>query len=202
MTEQNRRRAADSGDKLPRLGNRLTKYLAGALLRLFGWRIEADVPNLPKFVLVGAPHTSNWDFLLAMATVTALGVRISWMGKESMFRGLPGRLFRGLGGVPIRRDTSNGVVEQTIQTFNARDRFVIALMPEGTRKGVREWKRGFYHIAQGAGVPMVMVRFDYGRKRMVVGPTVFPSDDLAADIAKIKAIFEGVRGRHPTPSAI
>lgn len=202
MTGRNQRRQADIGDQLPRLGNQFTRALSGALLRLFGWRLEADVPNLAKFVLVGAPHTSNWDFVLAMATVMALGVRISWMGKESMFRGLPGQLFRRLGGVPIRRDTSSGVVEQTIHSFDARDRFVIALMPEGTRKGVLEWKSGFYHIARGAGVPLVMVRFDYGRKRMSVGPTIFPSGDFAADMAKIKACFEGVVGRHPAPSTV
>jgi len=165
---------------------------------MFGWHIEADIPDLPKFVLVGAPHTSNWDFVLTMTTLFALSVKISWMGKQSLFRWPFKSLMEWLGGVPIERSIqSDGIVNQTIEAFNSRDKFVIAIMPEGTRDMAHRWKTGFYHIAQGAKVPIVLVRFDYGRKVMGVGPTIEPSADITADMAQIQSQFSGIEGKNP-----
>ena len=195
--EQLREAMAARGDAVPKRGNRLVQTGTLLAMAVFGWRIEASVPNLPKFVLVGAPHTSNWDFVLAMLTVLALGIRISWMGKHTLFRPPFGWFYTWLGGVPIERDSKSGIVEQIIETFKKRDRFIIGVTPEGTRKKVKEWKTGFYHIAEGAKVPLVMVRFDYGRRVMAVGPTFEPSGDLDGDLTKIKALFEGVQGRFP-----
>ena len=187
------------GDALPKRGNRISQFVARGLMSLFGWRIEADVPNLPKFVLVGAPHTSNYDFLLTLATFFSLSVKISWMGKRSLFRWPIGGFMKWTGGVPVDRSSKHGsVVEQTVEAFDSRDKFIIAIMPEGTRSKVREWKTGFYHIAQGAKVPIVLVRFDYGRKVMGVGPTFEPSGDVTADIAKIQAVYTNIKGRHPS----
>ena len=184
-------------DSLPRRGNRYSQWIARYLMSLFGWRIEVDAPDLPKLVLVGAPHTSNWDFVLTLATFFALSVRISWMAKHTFFRWpLKGPL-EWLGGVPIDRTIRDGgVVSQTVEAFNEREKFVIAIMPEGTRTKVYQWKTGFYHIAQGANVPIVLIRFDYGRKVMGVGPTIEPSGDVAADMAKIQAIFAPIRGKN------
>jgi 1-acyl-sn-glycerol-3-phosphate acyltransferase len=166
-------------------------------MSLFGWRIEADIPNLPKFVLVGAPHTSNWDFILTMATQFALSVQISWMAKRSLFRWPFKGIMEWLGGVPIDRAAQGGgIVDQTVEVFNNRDKFVIAIMPEATRSKAHQWKTGFYHIAEGAKVPMVMVRFDYGRKVMGVGPTLEPSGDMTADIAQIQSIYSGIEGKN------
>lgn len=183
---------------VPKRGNRFTKFLGQWLLSLFGWRIEANIPNEPKMVLVGAPHTSNVDFLLTMATMYALGVKISWMAKSDLFRWPVAGLLRWLGGVPVvRGESREGLVEQTVAAFTARDQFMIAIMPEGTRSKVGEWKTGFYRIAQGAGVPILLVKFDYGRKIMGIGPTFIPTDDLAGGMSEIKACYEGITGRHP-----
>jgi len=187
------------GDALPRRGNRLSQQIARFLMSLFGWRIEIDgVPNLPKFILVGAPHTSNWDFVLTLTTFFALSVRISWMAKHTFFRWPFMGLLAWLGGVPVNRaNQANGIVSQTVEAFNSREKFLIAVMPEGTRSKVRRWKTGFYHIAQGANVPIVLVRFDYGRKVMGIGPAFEPSGDMAADMARIQSIFAVIRGKNP-----
>ena len=189
------------GNAIPRRGNRISQFIALTLLSLFGWRIEANIPNQPKFVLVGAPHTSNWDFILTMATQYALSVKISWMAKHSLFRWPFKGLMTWLGGVPVDRENQgSGLVNQTVDVFNKREKFVIAIMPEGTRSLAREWKTGFYRIAQEAKVPIVAVRFDYGRKVMGIGPTVEPSDDMEADMHAIKSIFTGIQGKHPDRS--
>jgi 1-acyl-sn-glycerol-3-phosphate acyltransferase len=169
------------------------------MLSVAGWHIEfEDVPNVPKIILVGAPHTSNWDFVLTLTTFFALSVKISWMAKHTFFRWPFKGLLAWLGGVPVdRTNRDDGIVNQTIEAFNSRDKFVIAIMPEGTRSRVRRWKTGFYHIAQGAKVPMVLVRFDYGRKVMGIGPTIEPSGDIEADMAHIKSIFATIKGRNP-----
>jgi 1-acyl-sn-glycerol-3-phosphate acyltransferase len=190
------------GDALPRRGNRLTQLIAQSLMSLVGWRIEFDgVPNLPKILLVGAPHTSNWDFVLTLATFFALSVRISWMAKHTFFRWPFKGFLTWLGGVPVNRASQDeGIVQQTINTFENHEQFVIAVMPEGTRSKTRRWKTGFYHIARGAGVPIVLVRFDYGRKVMGIGPTIEPSGDSAADMARIQSIFATIKGRNPLQS--
>ena len=186
------------GDALPRRGNRLSRLIARSLMSLFGWRIEADIPNLSKAVLVGAPHTSNWDFVLTLVTQFALSIKISWMAKHTFFRWPYVGILEWLGGVPIdRTNESAGIVNQIIEEINSRDKFVIAIMPEGTRSKTGRWKTGFYHIAQGANVPIVMVRFDYGRKVMGIGPTIEPSGDMTADIAQIQSIFAGIKGKNP-----
>lgn len=186
------------GDAVPRRGNRYSQWIAQSLMSLFGWRIEADIPNLPKFVLVGAPHTSNWDFMLTIGTLFALSVKISWMGKASLFRWPIKGIMEWLGGVPIDRGTRrDGIVNQTIAAFDSRDKFVIAIMPEGTRDKAHKWKTGFYHIAKGAKVPIVLVRFDYGRKVMGLGPTFETSGNQEADIAQIQAPFADIKGKNP-----
>lgn len=187
------------GDALPKRGNRFSQWIAQSVMSLFGWRIEADVPNLSKLVLVGAPHTSNWDFILTMTTLFSLNVKIFWMGKKSLFNWPFKGVMEWLGGVPIdRANKRDGIVNQTIEAFKTHDKFVIAIMPEASRSKVRQWKTGFYHIAQGAKVPLVMVRFDYGRKVMGLGPTIEPSGDVTADMAHIQSFFSGIKGKHPT----
>lgn len=187
------------GDSLPRRGSFLSQWIARSLLSVYGWRIELDdAPNLPKLMLVGAPHTSNWDFVLTLVTFFALSVRISWMAKHTFFRWPIKGILNWLGGVPVDRTSRDeGLVEQTIRAFEDHDKFVIAVMPEGTRSKVYRWKTGFYYIAQGAGVPIVLIRFDYGRKVMGIGPTIIPTGDIEADMARIKAIFSTIKGKHP-----
>lgn len=193
--------AYNFGDAIPRRGNRFSRWFGNMLLRLLGWRITLnDIPNTSKFVMIGAPHTSNMDFVLTLVAMFALGIDFHWMGKHSMFKFPLGGLMRWLGGVPIDRSSSFGVVEQTVARFEASSAFMIAIMPEGTRRKVDAWKSGFYHIAQGAGVPILPVVFDYEHKDLRLGPTFDLSGDMDADIAMMQAFFADVKGRFPEQS--
>jgi 1-acyl-sn-glycerol-3-phosphate acyltransferase len=185
------------GESVPRRGNKLSKKGAQAIMRAAGWRIIGETPDEPKMLLLGAPHTSNWDYIFTMLTVFSLGVDLHFVAKQSLFKEPLGGVMRFSGGVPIDRQTSEGFVDQMIAEFNERDAFVLAIMPEGTRGKVHKWRSGFYHIAQGAGVPIVLVIFDYGNKIMHIGPTFYPTGDYEADLARIRSRFEGIRGKNP-----
>jgi 1-acyl-sn-glycerol-3-phosphate acyltransferase len=186
------------GARIPRRGNGFSKAGARAVMRAAGWKIVGEVPDEPKIVLVGAPHTSNWDYIFTVLTVYSLGVDIHFVGKQSLFDNPLGGVMRFTGGIPLDRATSEGFVDQMVEEFKERDSFVLAIMPEGTRsrEGVVKWRSGFYYIAQGAGVPMVLVIFDYGRKIMHLGPTFWPSGDYEADLAAIQPYFAGIQGKY------
>jgi 1-acyl-sn-glycerol-3-phosphate acyltransferase len=181
----------------PRAGNALTRALARGALRLAGWRIEGEAPDEPKLVLVGAPHTTNLDFLLAKLTAGALGVRLHWVGKSSLFPRWLAPLVRRLGGIPVDRATSAGFVESMVAEFRRRDRFYLALMPAGSRATPDRWHSGFYYIARDANVPMLLIGFDWGRRTMRVGPTVraLPEASYEDEVARIRGHFEGLTGR-------
>ena len=172
-------------------------YLARIIMRLFGWRIEGKLPDLPKFVLIGAPHTSNWDFLLFLGVIFSLRANVRFMGKAQLFRFPVGWFFRYCGGVPVERKKSTGLVEQMVKVCNESDQFVLTIAPEGTRHHVTEWKRGFYHIAKSAGIPIVMAIVDGRHKTVHIGQVFHPTEDMEADMKAIKAVFEGVTGIKP-----
>ncbi|MEQ7873595.1 lysophospholipid acyltransferase family protein [Sphingomonas sp. ASV193] len=162
-----------------------------------GWKVEGRLPSLPKFVLVGAPHTSNWDFLVFVGAVDSFGRDVHFIGKHSLFRWPMARFMRGLGGVPVDRRASNDLVRQMAAEFAAHDDFILVVAPEGTRSPGTRWRSGFYRIAQAAGVPMVCVGPDYPRRRAVIGPTIVPTGDYDADMAPGFAFFRTLRGLHP-----
>jgi len=170
---------------------------ARGLLRWRGWQISGHFPDLPKFVLIGAPHTSNWDFPLTLGICFALRAKIYWMGKDSLFRGPLGPVMRWLGGIPVTRSRSTSLVQQMVEVYQRHDELVVAIAPEGTRGHVTEWKTGFYHIAYGAGVPVVLGFLDYRRKTGGIGPVFYPSGDLERDLAEIRAFYDGIVGRYP-----
>ncbi|MBI5670588.1 MAG: lysophospholipid acyltransferase family protein [Chloroflexi bacterium] len=170
--------------------------IARLLLRLFGWRAARQVPNLPKFVIIGAPHTSNWDGLILILMAFALRVRLHWLGKHTLFKPPFGGLLKALGGIPIDRAASRNAVEQAVEWFNGRNRAVLVIAPEGTRSRADRWKTGFYHIAQGANVPLVLGFIDYSRKTAGLGPVIDPTGDLDADMQTIRAFYTGITGRH------
>ncbi len=170
------------GPRVPRRGNALSRWLGRVVLRAMGWRLEGSIPDLPKMILIGAPHTSNMDGVVSFAALTALGLRAGTMVKDSAFRGATGVLLRWLGAQPVDRKSAKGVVEQTIDAFNNRPAFVLLLAPEGTRSAAPEWKRGFYHVARGANVPVVPAAIDYGRKRITFGAPLLAGDDFDADL--------------------
>ncbi len=177
------------GDAIPRRGGRISRWFWSAVWRMTGWEMEGEIPNLPKFVLIGAPHTSNWDFPVAMSMVLALGLDAHWIGKHTLFRWPFGSLMRWFGGMPVVRSESRGVVAQVIDIFKDQERLVFGLSPEGTRKRVDQWKTGFYHIALGAGVPIVPAYLDYPRKVLGFGPPLMPSGDIEADIDTLQAFY-------------
>ncbi len=185
------------GTHIPRRGNRVTRALAILFMLAIGWRIGGTLPDLHKFIIVGAPHTSNWDFILVIATATALGVRISWMGKHSLFRGPMGPVFRWMGGIPVDRRATHGVVGENVQAFQKMEKLILCITPEGTRQQVREWKSGFYQIAVQANVPVLLAAFDYGNKVVDLGPVLTPSGDYEADLSRIKAHYAPIRPRYP-----
>jgi 1-acyl-sn-glycerol-3-phosphate acyltransferase len=171
--------------------------LALLWLKSAGWRMEGRLPDAPKFVVAGAYHTSNWDFPFAVAFAFAFRACIAWMGKASLFRWPFGSFFRWMGGIPIDRSKAHGVVAQSIRAFNEADELIMVIAPEGTRKKGKTWKRGFYYIARGANVPIVLGFLDYPRKVGGIGPALTPTGDLAADMQLIRSFFAAVTPRHP-----
>jgi 1-acyl-sn-glycerol-3-phosphate acyltransferase len=172
-------------------------WLAKTLLTLFGWRVEGRMPDAPKCVLIVAPHTSNWDFPVMLALAVALRIKATWMGKHTLFRPPYGWIMRRLGGLPIDRTARNNVVEQAVEWFRTRDRLVLAILPEGTRKRTPYWKSGFYHIAKGANVPIVLGYADFKRKVGGIGGVIMPSGDAEADMAMIRDFYTGMVGKRP-----
>jgi 1-acyl-sn-glycerol-3-phosphate acyltransferase len=173
----------------PTTNRRWLRWVGSAALRLAGWTITGELPHLPKFVVVVAPHTSNWDFVVGLAAKWALALDLQWFGKDSLFRSPLGAMLRKVGGRPVRRDTPEGVVREMVATIRAEPTFLLALAPEGTRKQVSHWRTGFYHIAETADIPIVPVWFDWTRKEIGIGTPRRASGDLAADIAALQALY-------------
>jgi 1-acyl-sn-glycerol-3-phosphate acyltransferase len=150
-------------------------------------------------VAIVAPHTSNWDFPLGVALMLATELRVSWLGKHTLFTGPFNRFLRHLGGIPVDRRSSNGVVGDCLRAFEAAPALLLALAPEGTRKGVSRWKSGFYQIASGAGVPILPVGFDFRDHVIRFMPLFQPSGSLERDLPAIQALFEQVHGLRARP---
>ena len=175
------------GNYLP--PNPLIEWIGRTALKLMGWRIEGELPRLDKFVAVGAHHTSNWDFVIFIALKFVLRLNARWFGKHSIFRWPFGGLMRSWGGIPIQRHLSLNMVEQAIQGFRDNREFILVLSPEGTRRKVERWKMGFYHIALGAGVPIVPGALDFANRRVVIGAPFQPTGDAEADLQVLLAFF-------------
>jgi 1-acyl-sn-glycerol-3-phosphate acyltransferase len=164
---------------------------------LTGWRITGNMPNIPKFVLIVAPHTSNWDFLHGALAYFALRLETVWLVKEAAIKGPWGALARHFGAAAIDRSRSGNVVQAYVDEFNKRDKMMLTITPEGTRSKVAEWKKGFYHVAVGAGVPIVPVAFDFPAKRIRLGPPFQPTGDIDRDLPLIKSFYRAEMARHP-----
>ncbi len=175
----------------------LYHHLAIIIMRLVGWRVEGKLPDLPKYVLIGAPHTSNWDFVLFLGVIFSLRANVRFMGKAELFRFPIGWFFHYCGGVPVDRKKSTGLVEQMVKASNESERFILTITPEGTRHQVTEWKRGFYHIAKNAGVPIVIAVVDGKHKTVHLGRVFHPTEDMEADMKRIQEFFAGVAGIKP-----
>jgi 1-acyl-sn-glycerol-3-phosphate acyltransferase len=181
----------------PRRHQPLLQRIGRGALALARWRIVGVLPPVPKFVVIVAPHTSNWDFPLGVLVMFALDLQVHWFGKESLFRFPLGPLFRRLGGRPVNRETPEGVVDEMAAIVRAEPTFILALAPEGTRKRVARWRTGFYHIAERAEIPILPVSFDWSRRVVTLGAPLHPTGDLAADLATLQGCFRREMGKNP-----
>jgi 1-acyl-sn-glycerol-3-phosphate acyltransferase len=182
--------------------NTLLRGLSLAFLKLTGWKVEGSLPpDCPKCVLIAAPHTSNWDLPYTLMVGFALRLNLYWMGKESIFRPPLGGVMRWLGGISVDREKSTNLVAASVEALRAADGKVqLTVPPEGTRSKTRYWKTGFYHIAQGAQVPIVMAYMDYARKVSGLGPVFHPTGDIERDMETIKAFYAPFKGKNPDQS--
>jgi 1-acyl-sn-glycerol-3-phosphate acyltransferase len=160
------------GPNVPAGGNRLTGWLGRSMLRVSGWRIEGEFPDRSKLIIAVAPHSSNLDFGLTIAVIWALGLQASYLAKESLFRFPLGMLMRAFGGIPVERDSPQGLVGQMVERFNERSSLVLGITPEGTRKNITSWKRGFALIAQGSDVPVLPAIINYRSKVVRFGALI------------------------------
>ncbi|HUG27221.1 MAG TPA: lysophospholipid acyltransferase family protein [Gemmatimonadales bacterium] len=182
---------------IPRRGGPIRRLLGRLALRLMGWRMVGSLPDLPKFVIIAAPHTTNWDFVRGISLVFALSLDAKWIGKRELFVGPFGPLFRWLGGIPIDRKSPQGAVEGAVAAFGARERMILAIAPEGTRKSVQRWKTGFYRIAAGAGVPIVCGFFDNRHRVLGFAKVVKPAGEMTAEIAALEAWYAPLQPTQP-----
>ena len=181
----------------PTTSGRWLRALGRFWMRVIGWKFVGELPPLQKFVIIVAPHTSNWDFFVGLAAKLALALDAHWFGKDTLFRGLMGTFMRSIGGRPVRRGAPEGMVLAMAETIRAEPRFVLVITPEGTRKAVTHWRTGFYHIAEAADIPIVPVWFDYSRKEVGIGRPVRPTGDLAADITMLQGLYRRDMSRNP-----
>jgi len=172
-------------------------YFAKIIMRLIGWRVDGKLPDLPKYVLIGAPHTSNWDFVLFLGVIFTLQANVRFMGKAEIFRFPIGWFFHYCGGIPVDSKKSTGLVEQMVKASNESEKFILTITPEGTRHHVTEWKRGFYYIAKSAGIPIVIAVVDGKHKTVRLRQVFHPTEDIEADMKAIKGVFDGIVGIKP-----
>jgi 1-acyl-sn-glycerol-3-phosphate acyltransferase len=175
--------------------NRFARWFGRTLLRLGGWRMVGEFPDIPKLVLIGAPHSSNWDGVWGFAAKLALGLDLRILGKQQLFWWPLGVLLRRLGVIAVDRTSPHGVVEQLATRIGQADKFWFGLAPEGTRKPVERWKTGFWKIAKAADVPVLPAYFHYPDKTLGIGPLFTLSDDMAADIHRIRSWYRPWQGR-------
>jgi 1-acyl-sn-glycerol-3-phosphate acyltransferase len=175
----------------------LLRFVSQLILRMIGWRVVGQVPDHPKYIWIGAPHTSNWDFMLMLALGLCLRSKLQFMGKAELFRSPFGFFFYWCGGIPVDRSKSTGMVEQMIKVVQDTDEINLAIAPEGTRDQVNKWKSGFYHIAKGADIPIVLGFVDGKRKVVGVGEIFNLTDDMETDMKNIQAFYAEMEGINP-----
>lgn len=172
-------------------------YISAQILKFFGWQLDLQLPTEKKYIIIGAPHTSNWDFPLALLALSAMGLRFSWVGKHTLFSFPFGSFFRTLGGIPVDRHIRQSFIAKMIDLFSSSDELILAIAPEGTRAKTAYWKTGFYSIAVEAVVPIALGYLDYKNKKIGVGATLYPSQSILADFQVIQQFYAGKTGKFP-----
>jgi 1-acyl-sn-glycerol-3-phosphate acyltransferase len=178
------------GPRVPRAHGRLAAALGRFMMGLRGWRVEGEIPDIPKMVMAIAPHTSNWDFLTGLWVKLALRIEARFVAKHTLFFWPLGPFMRWLGGLPVDRSAAAGFVDETVRMARSAAAFVLVVAPEGTRKRTERWKSGFYRIAVEAGMPILLAGFDYPRRVVFFGPLHQPSGDYDRDLAVMRARYE------------
>jgi len=167
------------------------------VLKLAGWKVEGSFPeNTPKAVLIAAPHTTNWDMPISLMMAFRLRLPVYWMGKKSIFKFPFAPVMRWMGGIPVERSKSTNMVDSIIERYQENDKLLIMIAPEGTRARVEGWKSGFYHMAKGADVPIVMAYIDYANKRGGIGPVFWPTGNYEKDLEEIQSFYQAFRGKY------
>ncbi|MDA0795412.1 MAG: 1-acyl-sn-glycerol-3-phosphate acyltransferase [Proteobacteria bacterium] len=181
-------------------GNRgfFSRWFGRTVLNLFGWRVEGTIPDVERVLIIAAPHTSNWDFVFAMAALLAINLRVRWLGKHTIFK--PGVVWfmEWLGGIPVNRADPKGIVEAVVDLSKKEGGIVIGLAPEGTRKKVVKWKTGFLRLADTLDCQILLFVFDFSGKRMVIGDLYQPTGDKEADLAFIMTYYKQFIGKNPS----
>jgi 1-acyl-sn-glycerol-3-phosphate acyltransferase len=185
-----------------RIGKTLMRWLARIVFRFTGWKPAGKRPGISRYVIIAAPHTSNWDFLYTLCLAFILEIKPFIMMKADWFRWPLGPLLRWFGAIPVDRSKSTRVVARSIEAFDHHPRFVLLVPPAGTRSKVMTWKTGFYHIAMGANVPIVLGYLDYRRKVGGIGPIVHPTGDMEGDMRIIRDYYAGITAKYPKQALI
>ena len=173
----------------------ISKFIFKTIL---GWKLVGDFPkDIKKYVVIAAPHTSWQDFPIGILARNTSGIKINFIGKDSLFKGPFGFIFRSLGGTPVDRSKSNNLVDAIVDVFNSKEEFRLALSPEGTRKKVDKWKTGFYYIAKGANVPIVMATLDFENKQVKFSEPYYTTENKEKDFEYFKSFYKGVQGKKP-----
>jgi 1-acyl-sn-glycerol-3-phosphate acyltransferase len=178
-------------------GNRFTFWLGRSVLRLCGWRVTGNLPDLEKVLVIGAPHTSNWDWVLAVLVMWSLGIRMTYLVKDTAFWWPAGWFLRLTGAMPVNRSNPRGIAEDVAESIRRSERIIVVITPEGTRSRVEKWKTGFLRIAELAEVPVVQYSFDYPTRTMHLGPVAELTGDVDVDIARIREYYRPFRGYRP-----
>lgn len=181
--------------------NRFLRWIGRVGLRLMGgWKINGSMPAVKKAILPVAPHTSNWDFPVGSFVMLAMGLKLNYLGKKSLFRFPIKTLMTKLGGIPVDRSAANGVVGSMVEQFRSKDELILVITPEGTRKKVTEWKKGFLHMAEQAKVPVVPIAFDYARKAIDIGPALMITGEIEKELQRVKSFFAHAQGKRSDAS--
>jgi len=181
----------------PTIKSNFFRQSAKAILKLFGWQVVGTLPDAPKYIVIGAPHTSNWDFPFMLLAAISLGVKPYWMVKDTAIRWPVAGIARWMGALPINRRSKNNIVEQVAQTFVQYERLIVLIPPEGTRKRMARWKSGFYHIAVKANVPILLGFLDFRRQEAGVGSLFYPTGDFEADMRQIERFYNDKTAKFP-----
>jgi len=172
-------------------------WLGRFYMWIFGWKVAGKVPDASKFILVAAPHTSNWDLLFLLGATNIFRIKVSWIGKHTIFKIPFGSMMRWLGGIPVNRDSSQGLVAQIVDQYNKKDKLVITIPPSGTRKKRDYWKSGFYWIAHTAQIPLCCGFLNYAKKEAGFGISFVPTGELKKDMDRIREFYSGIMGKNP-----